>query len=128
MNNAVQIQTSLTSNLLASPPIGFPASASMAFTAGDTAIDSYVAVTTATALNADIVGGGYLHVQNPALLPDGTANTATILLKISSTSIGTLQPGAPALIPLDSGTVITGTASAGTVSVGVTVIECDPNA
>lgn len=123
-NNAVQISASLTSSLLASPAIGLSASVQQAFTDGDTAGDNYVACapSSGTALNADIGGDGFLLVVNPA------TNTATITLKISSTTIGTLHPGAPALIPIASGVVVTGVSSSGTVNVGVTVIETDPNA
>jgi len=126
-SNAVQITASLTSSLLTNPPIGQSGSMSLSFTDGDSASDTYVNVTTATALNADIVGGGFALISNPALI-SGVANTVDVLLKISTTAIGTLKPGALALIPLDSGTVITGTASSGAVNIGVTVIECDPNA
>lgn len=126
-NNAVQVSAGLSCTALSSPAIGMSASGSFAFTDGDTATDTYVLISTATALNADIDGGGYLLVQNPATI-NGVANTATCQLKISSTVIGTIQPGGCALLPLDSGTIVTGTASAGSFSVGVSVVECDPNA
>ena len=123
-NNAVQLSASLGSSLLSTPAIGASASAQLAFTDGDTAGDNYVACapSTGTALNADIGGAGFMLVVNPS------TNTATITLKISSTVIGDLPPGCPALIPIASGTIVTGVSSSGTVNVGVTVIECDPNA
>ena len=126
-NNAVQISASLVCSLLSQPPIGMSASMNLAFTDGDTATDAYVNVVTATALNADIGGDGYVLVTNPATV-NGVANTVSLLLKIGATEIGNVQPGGLALIPIKSGTVITGTASAGSVNVGVTVVECDPNA
>lgn len=122
--NAVQISASLTSSLLSQPPIGMSANFSMGFTDGDTAGDNYVSCATVsgTALNADIGGGGFLLVVNPS------TNLYNVTLKIGSTVIGDLVPGAPALIPLNSGTVVTGVSATAAQNVGVTVIECDPNA
>ena len=122
-NNAVQISASLGSSLLTTPAIGASASVQQGFTDGDAASDNYVACapSTGTALNADIEGDGFLLVVNPS------TNTANITLKIDSTVIGVLYPGAPALLPIASGVVVTGVSSSGTVNVGVTVIETDPN-
>ena len=123
-NSAVTITAGLSTNALVTPQIGMQTSHAMSYTDGDSASDTYVncATITGTAINADIVGGGYLLVSNPS------ANTYGVTLKISSTVIGTLVPGGMALLPLDSGTVITGVSLTAAQNVGVTVIECDQNA
>lgn len=122
--SAVSITAGLTCSVLNSPAIGMSATHAMSFTDGDSASDSYIncAISSGTALNADIGGNGYLQVVNPA------TNLYGITLKISSTVIGTLFPGGVALIPLDSGTVVTGVSLTDPQNAGVTLIECDQNA
>lgn len=122
-NNSVQVSAGLTCSLLSQPPIGQTSSASFAFTDGDSATDTYIscATSTGTALNPDIAGNGYLLVNSPS------TNTYNVTLKISSTVIGDLLPGGVALIPLNSGTIVTGVATTAAQNVGVTIIECDAN-
>ena len=122
--SAVQITASLTCSLLSQPPIGMSAIHNLSFTDGDAASDTYVSCATGggTALNADIGGGGFLLVVNPS------TNANNITLKVSATTLGTLVPGAFALLPLDSGTVYTGISDTAAQNAGVTVIECDQNA
>lgn len=99
----------------------------MAFTAGDTATDSYVNVAlTSTPLNSDIGGAGFIFIQNPAT-NEGTANANVVSVLCGSTAMGTIPPGISVVLPLASGTVYNATSSPATQAVGVTVIECDPN-
>lgn len=123
-NNAIQVSAALSCSLLSQPPIGQSASFNLAYTDGDTAGDNYVscAISTGTALNADIGGNGMLLVTNPS------TNLYNVTLKISSTTIGDIMPGCMALLPLNSGTIVTGVSATAAQTVGVTVLECDLNA
>jgi len=128
-SNSVQLSAALSCSVLSAPSIGMSTQAQMAFTDGDTASDTYIACapTTGTALNADLAGSGFILVKNPELDSNGAASTVDITLKISSTVIGTLPPGGCALLPIDTGVIVTGISSSGTINVGVTIIECDAN-
>ena len=119
--SAVTASASLTCSVLNAPQVGMSTTVGLMFTDGDSASDNYVLVGTgATALNADIVGNGYLLVQNP------TTNGALSIL-CASQAMGPIQPGGCALLPLASGTVYNATLTAA-ANVGVTVIECHANA
>jgi len=122
-NNAVAVSATLANSVLTIPAIGTTASFQCAFTDGDTASDSYIncATVTGTALNADILGNGYLLVSNPS------ANVYNVTLKISSTAIGDLLPGGVALIPINSGTIVTGVSATAAQNVGVTLLEIHAN-
>ena len=120
-NNNVQTSCSLINNLLTTPPIGSSTSFSLAFADGDTASDTYVALTTSPSpLNVNILGDGFILVSNPA------TNTTLVALFCAAQAMGNLVPGASVLLPLSSGVVYNAT-STPNQNVGVTVVECDPN-
>jgi hypothetical protein len=116
------------SNTAAVVPVGNSASCQLTYTDGDTALDNPVLVAvSSTALNADIVGPGFMQVVNPAFV-GGVANTVSVNILCNTTAMGPLPPGATCLLPLASGTVYKATVASGTLLVGVTVCECSANA
>jgi len=126
--SAVQVFCQLSNSAIAAPTVGGSASGAFTYTDGDTSLDSNVNVGTgATALNADIVGNGFLFVSNPAFIA-GVANTVSVSILCAAQAMGPLPPGGSVVLPLASGTVYNATVAADTLAVGVTVIECDPNA
>lgn len=130
INNSVQAFAGLVCTALSSPPIGVGVTAqTIGFTEGEKASDEYIKVLdTATPLNADLVGDGLLLILNPGPLP--------VLLKSGSTTIGSIPAPATVaagqnfavLIPIASGVIINATVSAGSQSIGRTLIKTTVNA
>jgi hypothetical protein len=124
-NNAVTVTAGLNCTALTSPPIGSGAiTASIGYTDGHVAADSYVSVsattTPATALHADLVADGYIFVYNPHA-------TLSVTLYVGTSKIGTLQPGFSCVMPIASGSVIGGVVDSAAVLVGVSVIRVTAN-
>ncbi len=128
-NSAVTIAGTLTCSLLTQPAIGNQVSGAMAYTDGHTATDDYVNVgTSATALHSALSSGtGFLLVHNPAEI-GGAANTKDVTITLGdSDTLGVLFPGTLALLPVGAGVVYKGSVSTGSVTVGVTFIQCTAN-
>lgn len=132
-NNAVTVTAGLLCSALSVPPIGSGASsASLAFTDGDTASDTYVAVSSATALHAALTIGageyGLVQLSNPGPL------AVTVLIDGSpDVTLGAIPPGTTAtpftvVLPVGNSVVLLGTVASGSQNVGVTVIKADTNA
>lgn len=130
-NDKVQFGATLVNNLLSDPPIGSTGTATIGFDAAKTASDTYVAVSTKTAINSALTVStaeyGLMRISNP--------NDVYITLEVDGATdlvIGRIPPGtsaAPAsvLLPIGNGIVILATAETGTVSLGVTVVLVSEN-
>ena len=124
-DNTVTVVAGLNCTALTSPPIGSNfVSATMAYTDGDPALDTYVSVTATTipgtALHTDLGANGFVFVYNPS------TNSGAVTLYVGTTELGPISPGFPAVIPVSSGAVVKAV-SATTQSVGVTAIKTTPN-
>lgn len=124
-NNAVRVTGGLECTALTNPVIGqTPLAATLAYTDGDKAEDSYVNVvattTPATALHADVGADGFVCVFVPA---DGQKVT----IYSGTTVIGPVPPGFQIPFPVASGTVLGGVVASGTQRVGVTVLKTSAN-
>ena len=139
MNNAIQITAGLTCTALTSPAIGMgPSSLSLAYTAGDRALDYYVNVTTLDSsptnpddLNTALGGAGWICIDNPATIA-GVANTKSVTLYCGAATtppvMGVLPPGARVVMPITSTLIYGATVSSGSVMVGVSIMISTANA
>lgn len=126
-NNAVTLACSLATNGLP-VNVGNSGTWNGAFTDGDTSLDTTVSVgTSSTTLHADIGGDGIVMVSNPSTIA-GVANTVSVSLFAMTQALGPVPPGMVIPVPVSNGVQIKATVPSGTLLVGVTVIECDPNA
>lgn len=124
-NNAVTVTAGLNCTALSSPAIGASSlSASIGYTDGHVASDSYVSVTAtgtpATALHTDLSAAGFIFVYNPHA-------TLSVTLYVGTTLLGALPPGFACVVPLASGAVVGGVVASAAVLVGVTVIRTTTN-
>lgn len=123
--NAVIVGSTLTNSVPGDPSVGGGSSASLYYTDGDTSADANVMVeTSSTTLHADIGGDGFVRVSNPSTV-GGEANTVSVNLFAMAQALGPLPPGCSVTIPVSTGVQIKATVASGTLTVGVTVIECD---
>jgi hypothetical protein len=125
-NNAITVTGGLTCSALSSPPIGVTGvSASLAYTDGDAASDTYVNVsattTPGTALHTDLAADGFVFVFVPS---DGQKVT----IYSGTTLIGPIPPGFGVPIPVGSGVVLKGVVASGTQMVGVVALKTSANA